>query len=109
MLWSTNANRSARGQGIEHDEESKADRVGQQRLLLRLERPLWADDGTGDVHPPRGFLASSVARPQHVQAHGGNDRGQPPAEVFDLARPCPAQAQPGVLNGVGLGEEPSIR
>ena len=36
-----------RGQGIEHDEESKADRFGQQRLLLRLELPVWADDGVG--------------------------------------------------------------
>jgi hypothetical protein len=39
------------GEGIEHDEESKADRVGQQRLLLRLERALWADEGSGRCTP----------------------------------------------------------
>jgi hypothetical protein len=36
-----------RSQGIEHDEESEADRVGQQCLLLRLELPVWAYDGVG--------------------------------------------------------------
>src|SRR5439155_18199646 len=45
------------------------------------------------------------ARPQHVQTDAGDDGGQPPAEVVDLARPGPAEAQPGVLDGVvGLGE-----
>ncbi len=94
----------SRGQGIEHDQQSKADRVRQQRLLLRLKALVWADEGVGQVHP-QGFLAPQVARAQHVQAHPGDDRRQPSAEVVHLACPQPAEAQPGDLNGVvGLGE-----
>jgi hypothetical protein len=92
------------GQGVEHDQECEADRVGQQRFLFGLELPFRADDGVGEVQR-EGLLAPGVARPQHVQAHAGDDRGQPSAEVLDSARAGPADAQPGVLDGVvGLGE-----
>ena len=54
---------------------------------------------------PDGLLTPRVARTQHVQAHPGDDRGQPAAEVIDAAGVRPAQAQPGFLDGVvGLGE-----
>ena len=49
-----------RGQGIKHDEESQADRVGQQCLLIWLDHPIWADDGVGQVHL-EGFLAPAIA------------------------------------------------
>jgi uncharacterized protein YbjT (DUF2867 family) len=65
-----------RGQGVKHDEKSKADRIGQHRLFLRLELALWAYDGVGQAHP-EGFLPSNVARTQHVQTHAGDDRRQP--------------------------------
>src|SRR5260370_42372254 len=63
-----------------------------------------ADDWVGQAFS-EGRLAPGVARPQHVEAHPGNDRGQPAAEVLDLTRAGSAEAQPGVLNRVvGLRE-----
>ncbi len=49
------------GERIEHDEECKTDRVGQQRFLLRLELPVSADHRIGQVCL-EGFLAPNIAR-----------------------------------------------
>jgi len=49
-----------RGGRVEHDEEGKADRVGQQRLFLRLQLLVWTDDRVGYVHPD-GFRTPVVA------------------------------------------------
>jgi hypothetical protein len=38
--------------------------------------------------------------PEHVQAHTGDDRVQPAAEVVDLAGVRAAEAQPGLLDSV---------
>jgi hypothetical protein len=42
---------------------------------------------------------------QQVETDPGDDRGQPRLEVADLVGPCPADALPGVLDGVvGVGQ-----
>jgi hypothetical protein len=93
-----------RGQGVEHDQQGQTDRVGQQRLLVRLERPLGADHGIGEAQA-QGLLAPPGPGAQHVQADAGHHRCQPSAEVADLVRSGPAEAQPGVLDGVvGVAE-----
>ncbi len=88
-----------RREGIEHDQQGEADRVGQQRFLLGLRRSLGTDQRIGDVEVER-LLASGVPRPQHVQTDATNDRGQPTAHVFDPARVRSTDAQPGVLDGI---------
>src|SRR5258707_669396 len=75
----------SRRQGIEYHKERKTNRVGKQRLLLRLKLPIRADDGVGYVDP-EGILAASVARTQHVEAHTGDDSRQPSAQILDLVR-----------------------
>jgi hypothetical protein len=93
-----------RAQGVEHDQQGQADRVGQQRLELRLQLVVRADQGVGQAHA-EGFFPPYVPRAQHVQADPGHDRGEPPAQVLHLVPAGPAQPQPGVLHGVvGLGE-----
>ena len=64
-----------RREGIEHDKEGEADRVGQQRFLLGLRRSLSTDQRIGDVAVER-LHASRVACPRHVQTDAGNDRGR---------------------------------
>jgi len=91
-------------EGVEHDEHREPDRVGKHGFLLGLEPAFGRDDGVRDVDLER-FLAPDAARSQHVQAHPRDDRGEPPAEVLDLARVRAADAQPRVLHRVvGLGE-----
>jgi len=51
------------------------------------------------VHVKR-LLTPRVARPEHVQRHTSDNRRQPGAKVFDLARIRTAEPQPGVLDGV---------
>ena len=76
-----------RGQPLKDDEQRRADRVRQQRLLL------WVD-GMGD-RAARGsrlvqrLLASGTTGPQHVQADVRDDGRQPGphvAHVADVAR-----------------------
>ena len=88
-----------RREGIEHDQEREADRVGQHRFLFGLAHSLDADIGIGEVAIER-FLAPGIARPQDVQTDASNDGGQPAAKVFNLASPGPADPEPGVLNSV---------
>jgi hypothetical protein len=67
------------------------------------------DDRVGNVHVER-LLAPRFARAEHVQRYACDDRGQPAAEVLDLARVGAAEPQPGVLDGVvglaGRAEHP---
>src|ERR687898_1356849 len=89
---------------VEHDEQGQAHRIGQQRLLLRVEVPVRGDDRVGQV-PFERNLPVAAAGAQHVQALSGDDGGQPSAEVVDLLRLGSAQPYPGVLDGVfGLGQ-----
>ena len=90
-------------QRLQDHEQSEADRVGEQRLVLRV--ALGArDQRIGHMHRKR-FLALRLARAQHAQRHAGDHRGQPRAHVLDLARVGARCAQPGLLHGVvGLAD-----
>ena len=46
------------------------------------------------------LLAPRLARPQHVEAHARDDRGQPSAKVVDARGIGAAEPQPRFLNGV---------
>jgi hypothetical protein len=88
-----------RCQRVEHDEQREADRVRQQRLILRR-ADLWVRQVGAEL-----LLAPGTAGAQDVEADAGDDGGEPGAEVLNVARARPADAQPGVLDGVvGLGE-----
>ena len=74
-----------RRQRVEHDEQREADRVGQQRLVLGVDRRVRGSrSGRARARPaaPRG----ACARAQHVEADAGDDRRQPSAQVLDAAR-----------------------
>jgi hypothetical protein len=74
-----------RAERLEDHKQREPDRVGQQRLVLRV-RPVGAvDDRIGHAHPNR-LLAPQVARAQHVQRDARDDRRQPSIQVLDLAR-----------------------
>jgi len=51
-------------------------------------------------HLVQGILALRLLRPQHVQAHARDDRGEPPAHVLDAARAGAAESEPCLLDGV---------
>jgi hypothetical protein len=92
------------GQGIDHDLQGEADRVGQQHLLFGIEPALQGHDRIRDARL-QGLLALGVARAQQVETDPGDDRGQPRLEVADLVGPCAADTLPGVLDGVvGVGQ-----
>jgi len=80
------------GQRSQHHEQRESDRVGQQHLLLGVERVRQVD--------AQRLLAPRLSRPQHVEAHPRDDRRHPPTQVFDSGRSRPAQAQPRFLHGV---------
>jgi hypothetical protein len=99
MSCSTNTNRSAGVELVEHDEQGQAHRVAQQRLLLGIEIPVRDGNQVGQVRGER-ILAPASASAQHMQALSRDDGGQPSAEVVDLLRVGPAQPQPGMLHSV---------
>ena len=104
MSCSTNASRSAGASVSQHHQQREPDRVGQQRFVLRVGTVGAAHDRVGHVRVQR-LLAPRAARAQHVQAHPGDDRRQPTAQVLDAAGVGAAQPQPGLLDGVlGLGQ-----
>ena len=74
-----------RAQRLEHDEQRKPDRVGQQRLVLGVGAVDAVDDRLGQVHA-RAAPRAAIARAQHVQRDARDDGRQPAAEVLDLAR-----------------------
>src|SRR4051812_7687334 len=50
-------------------------------------------------------LGANVARPEHVEAHAGDDGRHPAAQVLDAIGTRPAEPNPAVLNGfLRLGE-----
>ena len=99
MSWSTNASRSAGVQRLEHDEEREADRVGEERLLLGIVADPRLTIGSGTC-TSSGSSRRVVARPQHVQAHRRDDRGEPAAEVLDAV---------GARRGSGGSRPPAPR
>ena len=98
-----------RGQGVEHDEEGEADRVGQQRLLLGLERPLGADDGIGEVHV-EGFLAPTLRdRSMFRQTRATIVVSHPPRFSTSLAPARLTRSQASWTASSASVSEPSIR
>ena len=84
-----------RRQRLQHHQQRRADIVGHLRLaFIRIVR------GRFRHMRPHRFLAARFPRPQHVQAHPRDDRGQPTAQVLDGGRVRPGQPQPGLLHGV---------
>lgn len=93
-----------RRQRFKHHEQRETNRVGQQRLLLRIDLALVAHNWVGHVHGQRLF-APRLARAQHIEAHPRYHRRQPSAQVLNLACVGTAKAQPALLHGVvGLFE-----
>ena len=93
-----------RAQRVEYDEQCDTDGVSEQRLVLGVGPVRRVDDGVGHVRRI-ALLASGLAGAQHVEGHPRDHRGEPGPEVFDVARVGPAEAQPGVLDGVvGVAE-----
>ena len=85
MSCSTNASRSARREGVEHHEQREADRIGQQRLVLR-DRSRLLDRDDRLRQPAAGVvLAPRAARAQHVQATRGPTTAVSQAGRFAIA------------------------
>ena len=72
------------GERLEHDQQREPDRVGEQRLVLRVDGVGAVDQRVGEAHVLQRRLALGAARAQHVQRHARDDRRQPAAEVLDL-------------------------
>jgi len=68
-----------RCQRVEHDEQREADRVRQQRLILRR-ADLWVRQVGAEL-----LLAPGTAGAQDVEADAGDDGGEPGAEVLNVA------------------------
>jgi hypothetical protein len=77
--------------------------------VLGVDPVLAAHDRLGQMRAQR-LLAARSARAQHVERHPGDDGRQPRAQVLDLVGLRPAEAQPGLLDGVvglaGRAEHP---
>ena len=92
------------GQRVEDDEQGEPDRVGQLGLVGRVGVLAGGEDRLGQPGAHE-LLAPCPARAQHVQAHAGDDRRQPAAQVGDGVGVGAAEAQPRLLDGVvGLAE-----
>jgi hypothetical protein len=72
-----------RFQGVEHDQQGQADRVGDQGLVLRVAAGGRADDRVGHAHVER-LLPPGRAGSQQVERDPPDDRGQPGTQVVDL-------------------------
>ncbi len=94
-----------RGQGVEHDEQGQAHRVGQHSLPLGIRRPAVTRRPARRLTPGgQGFFTAGAAGAQHVQAHPSRHRGQPAAQVLHRTGVRTAEANPRLLHGVvGLG------
>ncbi len=95
-----------RSERVEHHEQRKPDRVGDQRLLLRVDAAFEADDGVGHVDVRELFAPCSPGA-QHVQAHAPDNGGQPGLHVLDAPRILVAEPKPCLLEGVvGFAHRP---
>jgi len=94
------------GSGLQHDQQSQADRLGDDGLAFRA-----VGGGLGDERfwePGTGLVfAAGLACFEHVQADAPHHGGQPGPQVLDRAGVGAAQAQPVFLDGVfGLADLP---
>jgi hypothetical protein len=75
--------------------------------VLGVDPGLGTHDRVRDVRVERRLVACP-SRAKHVQAHAAHDRGQPGAQVVDVAGVGSAEPDPGLLHGVvrlGQGSE----
>ena len=96
---STKASRSAGSRVCKHHEERESDRVGHERLVLRVHPLGAAHDRIGHAHVDR-LLAPRPPRAQHVERQARDDGRQPSAQVLDLIGVGAAEPQPRLLHGV---------
>jgi hypothetical protein len=91
-----------RRQRVQHHQQRNADRVGQQRMLLRV--VVRGDYRVGHVHV-EGVFAVGGPGAQHIQADPRHHRGQPASQVLHVSRFRAGQPPPRLLHRVvGLGE-----
>ena len=91
-----------RTQRIEHDHHGGAHGVGEQDLALRIGRLGFRRPAFGDQRGRR--VLARLPRPEHVEAHARNHRGEPATEVVHFAGFGPRDPQPRLLHGVfGVG------
>jgi hypothetical protein len=93
-------------QRLQHDEQRGPDRVGGQRLALRVGRAVVRARDHGIGQPPglQRLLAAALARVEHRQADARHDRREPAADVLDAVGAGAVDAQPRLLERVvGLG------
>ncbi len=86
-------------EGVEHDHQRRADRVGQQGPGFWVGDVVPANRRPGGGVGP-GLLAASPAGAQHLQAFPGDHSGQPSGEVVDIGGVGATEPQPRVLHGV---------
>ena len=85
-------------QRVEYDLQRKADRVGHEHFVLRVELDGAHNDRLGQMHT-RGVLGPRLPRLQGVQTHACHDGREPPAEVDPVGSRA-ADAQPCIPNGL---------
>src|SRR5262245_23782967 len=88
-----------RCQPVEHDEQREPYRIRKERFLLGAAPALTCGDRLRCAWCER-LLTTRLARPQYVEAHTRNDRGQPSAKVVDTRGISSAESQPRFLNRV---------
>ena len=86
-----------RGEGVHHDVQGDADRIGEYGLRLGIGAEV-ARDGP-QVRLQR-LLAAGSAPAQHVQADPPGHGGEPAAQFLDAVTAGPGQAQPCLLHRV---------
>ena len=88
-----------RPQGVDHDLEGEADRVGEQHLLLGVGSVGGAHDRVRDVGL-EWLLQMRVPGTEQVEADPGDDRREPGLQVVDVVGAGAVDPLPGVLDGV---------
>jgi hypothetical protein len=86
-------------QRLQHHQQSQADRVREQRLLLRIVALVDADDRLGE---PRADIVLTAGPPgsEHVNADAADHGREPAADVVDIVAVRAAESQPCLLHGV---------
>ena len=95
-----NANRSAGARVSSTTRRAKSDRVGQQRLLLRLEFPVWADYGSGRCTPKDSSRRTLRERSMFRHTWATIVVNHLPKCSRPGSAPVRLEAQPCVLDGV---------
>ena len=98
-----------RGQGVEHDEQGEPDRVGQQRLLLRLELPSGLMTGSGRCTPKDSSRRVLRDRSMFRQTRATIVVNHPPRFSTSLAPARLRRSQASWTASSASVSEPSIR